>query len=239
MTCPSFETLGAELDGALSAPEAADVRSHTATCERCRSQRARILFLKAELRAGGAASPASDALRARLAATVRDRHRRRVRWAGLAVAVAAAVVSLFVLRATPGPDVVEELVGDHVESQVTGEEPLEIVLSDPGGLAHWFEDRVGVAPRVPTVPDAHLLGGRVCNVSGGRRVPLLAYDRAGRRISIFPLGTATAAMGSQCRAGVRGFTVCRRAAAGIDYLSVSDYPPAEAQRILEETLAPN
>lgn len=240
MTCPSFETLGAEIDGALPDAEAVAVRSHTATCDRCRANRARILLLKAEVRAGTAVSPASNALKARLTAVLHRQRRRRVRWAtlGAAVAVAATLIGLYVVRATPAPDVVEELVGDHVETQVAGTEPLDVVQGDAKGLAHWFESRMGLAPRVPTVPEARLLGGRICNLSGGKRVPLLAYDRGGRRLSLFPLGSAASVAKTQCRPGVRGFTVCRGAFAGVDYLLVSDYSAAEAETILDHTLAP-
>ena len=78
----------------------------------------------------------------------------------------------------------------------------------------------------------------MCDISSGRRVPLTAYDREGRRISLFALGPTANDQPEACREGVRGYTVCRRTAGGIHYLLVSDYPAAEASLILTSALPP-
>jgi len=236
MSCPSFDTLSAEVDQQLSQVEAEAVRAHVTGCDRCRVRRTDLLLLKARVRGATIVEPASDQLKARLAAAVRNRRRSRTGW--LAAAVAAATVAVgalvFFVRAE---DVVDRLVGDHIGSTVTGDEPLDVVSGDPSVLEAFFAGRVEFPLRVPRLPAARLVGARMCDVSGGRRVPLTAYDRDGRRISLFAIGKAANAGPEACREGVRGYTACRRTAAGIDYLLVSDYPSAETSRILTAALS--
>ena len=75
MSCPTFESLSAELDGELAELEAEAVRSHLAGCDKCRARRTELLLLQGAVRGASNASFESDELKARLVATVR--HRRR------------------------------------------------------------------------------------------------------------------------------------------------------------------
>jgi anti-sigma factor RsiW len=152
---------------------------------------------------------------------------------GLAAAAAVAAVLLPIVHST---DVVTELVGDHLGTTITGEEPFDVVSSDPNVVEHWFEGKLAFKVRIPQPPATRLLGGRICNV-GGRQFPLAAYDREGRRMSLFALGTAAGSREGSCKEGVRGFTVCRQAADGIEYMLVSDYPRSEAKRVLTAVLS--
>jgi len=106
-----------------------------------------------------------------------------------------------------------------------------------GVLERWFGGKVGFTVRIPRVPASRLLGARLCNV-GGQKIPLASYDRQGRRMSLFAMGPATSDADEGCQEGVRGFTLCRRAAAGIEYMLVSDYPQAEAKQLLIAALSP-
>src|SRR5690348_7387488 len=73
MSCPTFESLSAELDGELAELEAQAVRSHLGGCDKCRARRLELLLLQGAVRDASIASFESDELKARLVATVRKR----------------------------------------------------------------------------------------------------------------------------------------------------------------------
>src|SRR4051812_36398549 len=234
MSCPSFETVSREVDGELSELEAQAVRTHLNGCDPCRARRAELLSLNAALRKS-ALPVATESLKARLAAAV-VHHRRAKRIRLAAAVVAAAVAVAVVVPMVKGKDVVAELIGDHVGTSITGEEPFDVVNSDPRVLEQWFDGKVRFTVRIPQVPAARLLGARLCNVAG-QKIPLASYDRQGHRMSLFAMGIASGEVDRECEPGVRGFTLCRRTAAGIEYMFVSDYPPAEAKQLLVAALS--
>ena len=235
MSCPTFESLSAEVDGELAELEAAAVRSHLDGCDKCRVRRSELLLLQAAVRDASAVPPASDGLKTRLWATVRKRRRALAFRLALGLAAAAAVVALL-LPLVQSKDVIAELVGDHLGTTVKGEEPFDVVSSDANVVEHWFDGKLAYRFRIPRPAAARLLGGRMCDV-GGRQFPLAAYDREGRRMSLIALGTAAGSGQGTCKEGVRGFTVCRQVANGIDYMLVSDYPRSEAKRVLTAALS--
>jgi len=235
MSCPSFESLSAELDGELAELEREAVRSHLDGCDKCRARRTELLLLGSAVRNASGAPFDSNELKARLMATVQKRRRASAFRVALGVAAAAALVALLV-PVLGGKDVVTELVGDHLGTTVTGEEPFDVVSNDPNVVERWFDGKLDYKLRIPRPPAARLLGGRLCNV-GGRQFPLASYEREGRRISLFAMGTAARGREGDCKEGVRGFTVCRQAADGIDYMLVSDYPRSEAKRVLTAVLS--
>jgi anti-sigma factor RsiW len=177
----------------------------------------------------------SDRLKARLAAAVRKRRRWSAIRIGLGVA-AAAGLAVVLVPLLQSKDVVRELVGDHLGTTVTGEEPFDVVSSDPDVVERWFQGKLDYKLRIPRGAAGRLVGARLCNV-GGRQFPLTAYDREGRRVSLFALGTAVASRAGACQEGVRGFTVCRQSVDGIDYMLVSDYPRSEAKGVLTAVLS--
>ena len=224
-----------DLDGELAELERKAVKSHLDGCDKCQARRAELLLLRSAVRDAAAAPFESDELKARLIATVRKRRRASVLRVALGLATAAAVAVLLV-PVVRSKDVVTELVSDHLGTTVTGEEPFDVASSDPNVVERWFDGKLNFKLRIPRSPEARLLGGRLCNV-GARQFPLAAYVREGRRISLFAMGTAAASREGDCREGVRGFTVCRQAADGIDYMLVSDYPQPEAKRVLTAVLS--
>jgi len=235
MSCPTFESLSAEVDGELAELEAAAVRSHLDGCDKCRTRRSELLLLQGAVRNASVVPPASDGLKTRLWATVRQRRRAFALRLGVGLAAAAALVVLL-LPLVQSKDVIPELVGDHLGTTVKGEEPFDVVSSDANVVEHWFDGKLDYKFRIPRLAAARLLGGRMCDV-GGRQFPLAAYDREGRRMSLIALGTAAGSGQGTCKEGVRGFTVCRQVADGVDYMLVSDYPRSEAKGVLTAVLS--
>ncbi len=235
MSCIAFEVLSAGVDGALSEHESHGVQAHLSTCDRCQARRAELLMLKAAVRDGAKTHPASEALKAWLAASVV--RLRKLRSAAIWVAAAgvlAAVVALGVARPWRANDLLAQLVGDHVLITLNEAKPLEVRDHDAGAIERWFGGKLDFALRLPRLDGASVVGGRVCNFAG-RRVALTFYDLQGRRMSLFVTDREDQ-VGEGCSEGVRGFTICREPAHGLAYALVTDLPPAEAQRLLRTGL---
>ena len=77
-----------------------------------------------------------------------------------------AAAAVLVIPSVRDKRVVAELIGDHVGTSVTGEEPFDVVNSAPRALERWFAGKVSYTLRIPQVPAARLLGARLCNVGG-------------------------------------------------------------------------
>jgi anti-sigma factor RsiW len=236
MKCLAFEMLSAGVDGALSEHESHGVQAHLAGCERCRALRAELVLLKASVRDGAPAHPASEALKARLAASVVRRRRLRSAaiWVAAAAALVTVVVALGVARPWRANDLLAQLVGDHVLITLNEAKPLEVRDSDAGAIERWFGGKLDFALRLPRLDGASVVGGRVCNFAG-RRVALTFYDLQGRRMSLFVTDRDDEGRAS-CSEGVRGFTICREPAHGLAYALVTDLPASEAQQLLRTGL---
>ncbi len=233
MSCHSFEVLSASVDGELPELEAQAVRAHIEGCAPCRSLRDKVLTLRNVVREAAGPALVPDSFRKGLDAAVRKRRvaRRRVGSAlGIALAAAAIVVVLGRVRT---PDLVPEMVGDHVDITVKREEPFDVVGSDPAVLARSFEGRIDFSLRIPSLPSARLVGARLCNIRG-RLIPLASYDRGGRVLSLFVSRAGRGSTEPACRDPVGGYTVCGRVAGGIDYTLISDYPETEAKVLLAQ-----
>jgi anti-sigma factor RsiW len=212
------------------------VQAHLATCERCRALRAELVLLKASVRDGAPAHPASEALKARLAASVVRRRRLRSAaiWVAAAAALVTVVVALGVARPWRANDLLAQLVGDHVLITLNEAKPLEVRDSDAGAIERWFGGKLDFALRLPRLDGASVVGGRVCNFAG-RRVALTFYDLQGRRMSLFVTDRDDEGRAS-CSEGMRGFTICREPAHGLAYALVTDLPASEAQQLLRTGL---
>lgn len=232
MNCPAFEMLSAGADGALAAHELHSVQGHLAGCARCRALRAELVLLKASVREGAEAPPASEALKVRLA-TIVARRRSFRRAATVSAAMVGAVAAVVILTRRAPPDLAAQLVGDHVLMTLEGAKPLEVRDDDPSRIERWFEGRLDFALRIPRLPDARIVGGRVCSIAG-RRAALAFYERNGRRLSLFMMYGASA-RSSGCE-GVQGFSVCQVPLRGVGYALVTELPAAQTQWLLREGL---
>src|SRR5262249_61919257 len=93
MSCPSFEILSADADGALSAAEVKQLRPHIDGCQYCQTTLSELQLLKSEVRKVSLPAEAGRFDSGRLAAAVRQRARwRRRRWVGLAAGRAAGAL---------------------------------------------------------------------------------------------------------------------------------------------------
>ncbi len=240
MSCTPFETLSAYADAALTELESATVAGHVQSCQSCRTRLDELRWLKDVVRSSAPPAIASEEFRARLAETAArsGRRRRQVRLGALAGGLGIALAALLLV-----PPLVRErramaeLIGDHVGITVTREEAFDIAGDDPRSLERWFTGKIDFSLHIPRVPQAKLVGARLCDIAG-RHIPLASYELGTRRVSVFVERTGRAARPTVCDEQVHGYTVCRRTADGIEYLFVSDYPAREAGSILTAALGP-
>jgi anti-sigma factor RsiW len=241
MTCAPFETLSAYADSSLPELESVAVADHVASCASCRSRLGDLRWLKEAVRSTARPAVASEAFRARLlAAATRSRRRRRgLRLGALATGLAAVLAaSIFVPPVVRERRAMAELIGDHVGITVTREEAFDIAGNDARSLERWFTGKIDFPLHIPAVPQAKLVGARLCDIAG-RHIPLASYELGTRRVSIFLERTGRPSRPMACDERVHGFTVCRQTVGGIEYLFVSDYPAPEAAGILTASLEPD
>jgi len=240
MSCTPFETLSAFADAALPELESGTVASHVHSCPSCRTRLDELRWLKDAVRSSAPPALATEEFKARLVTTAaRSRQRRRnVRLGALAGGLGVALAALLLV-----PPLVRdrramaELIGDHVGITVTREEAFDVSGGDPRSLERWFTGKIDFPLHIPQVPQARLVGARLCDIAG-RHIPLASYELGTRRVSIFLERTGRPSRPMACDERVHGFTVCRQTVGGIEYLFVSDYPAREAGSILTAALGP-
>ena len=241
MSCTPFETLSAFVDDALPELESVTVTSHLQSCQECRSRLGELRWLKEAVRASAPGIEASDAFKARLSAAARRTRRRKrsARLGGVAAGFAVVLLALLVLLpVVRDRRTMAALIGDHVGISVTREEPFDVAGGDPRELERWFAGKIDFALHIPELPQATLVGARLCDIVG-RKIPLASYELGARRVSILAERTARGPRRTTCEEKVQGFTVCRRTVGDIEYLLVSDYPASEARGLLTAALGPD
>jgi anti-sigma factor RsiW len=184
MSCTPFETMSAYVDDALPELEKAAVRSHVDSCPECRSQLAELLSLKDAVRGLAPAAEASEEFKERLTTEFRKRRRRRSAGlafaGGLVLAAAAIVVALPIIRERR---VMAALIGDHVGITVTREEPFHVTSGDAATLERWFTGKIDFPLHIPQIPNAKLVGARLCDIVG-KEIPLASYELGTRRVYV-------------------------------------------------------
>jgi anti-sigma factor RsiW len=137
---------------------------------------------------------------------------------GLAGAIAAAAIVLFVVRPSiEQPDAAIEAVGDH--QRVLAARELGIVASDMHQVKPWFAGKIDFVPPVTFLGDDDfpLRGGDVA-VFLGHRAATFVYARRRHVISLFVFEGDT----PSSERTIRGFHVATWSAAGFGFALVSD-----------------
>jgi anti-sigma factor RsiW len=242
------------LDGELETATLLDLEGHVASCSPCREKVELLRAMRASLkRAVRTAAPSG--LRARLSTAMaaeqtrgeareqaQDAARSGARFGGWRTMVplaSAAALALFWgaanrgpvavgKEATPGDDLLAELVAEHSE-------PLPVESADPRSFDKWVG--VPVRPARFERDGARLVGGRILPIQqqraamlqyvvgtgdDARRVSVLVYNPQNIRINdadFTPRAVGTA----QVRVGTsRGYTVAVTQRGGVGYAVASD-----------------
>jgi anti-sigma factor RsiW len=210
----SEELLSLAADGLVDA----DAKAHLDACPACGDRLSRFVSVDAGLRSLPLASePPPATLRATLRGMAAgDRPRRK--WRSLPVAAAAALVAAVLVLSPTSQSVTEalaeEAISSHVRAFTTGDgSGCQVASEDPGALAHWLSDGLGMHVAVPAGGAGALVGARRCSLMG-EEVAAVVYRTEEAPVTVFlpqPGGAAAAAceraLGS-CTKGRDGQTVC-------------------------------
>lgn len=237
------EIMSAWVDGALTDSERLHLEKHLATCTSCERRIDRVRALKRSVVHAANAVPGPTArMQADLAALVEATHRQeriaRVRRVGVVlVGMAAAVVVVLVIvqsrrqSAFLSSSLRDELALDHLHYAPLPN-PAQVASSDPAVVALGLEERLGRRVSVPSWEATTLLGGRACKIQS-QWVPLVMYERAGRRISLFEL-RGIGVNAARCERGEGDLSVCTMPrAGGALWVAVADLPDHDLSRLLQ------
>ena len=195
MICREFEQwLQAFVDGELDVETMMAAQAHVSSCPECHGRVDGERRFRALLRQQPQ-EMAPPELRARLLGLARlERRRAAMRlWLGIPAAAAAlvlVVVFLMTRGLAPGPAapmLVDALVDKHLAyAQIEG--PAEFTSGEPGAVAAWLRDRVGMRVPVPDYSHAgiRLVGARISE-NDEQKIAYLLYEKGHMLMSVFML----------------------------------------------------
>jgi anti-sigma factor RsiW len=236
MNCAQFgEVLSCYVDDELLPGERRQAEAHLAGCGSCREQAASARGLKHAIARLPDREEPPGAVRARVEALrfgkARSPSARRAAGllgvALLAVAIAATVA---IRGARPtGTRLAEELVTDHLR-WLADPAPAQVASADPQRVTQFFQGQVPFTPIAPRLPDARLIGGRLCKIEG-RRAQLLFYRCEERTVSLFIMDLDLGA--GRCLES-RGRHVCSRRFGNLTALAVGEISGHALEQLLRE-----
>lgn len=182
----------ADLDGELSAADAARVANHLAGCAACSDAQARIAALSSRLRTGVGRHRAPDRLRAAVAAQVATATRtgpsaaprttRRAFASGFGLAACLAGAAWLWPRS---PDLQGAVVAAHVRALQPGH-LMDVVSTDQHTVKPWFDGRLPFAPPVKDLsPDGFPLAGGRLDYLPGQAAAVMVYRRDRHVVDLF------------------------------------------------------
>lgn len=189
MNCrESRSMIPAWLDQELPGRDGEALEAHLDACEDCSAFARREQGFVRGLRENLPREAAPPELKERLLSSVRAPAvstapaRRWALGAAAGLALAGLLLALFVPRAGLSEDWTRFYLQEHQAH--SGAEAADFNASDPAKVAGWLGSALGHPVHVPSMPDAELLGGRLCRLRG-QKVGLALYRSKGRMLSLF------------------------------------------------------
>ena len=251
--CERTLLVQADFDGELSAAEAAEAIQHERQCLHCQRAREQLTRSRELMRAmprfevppklRAAMRRRLQAARADAAEEPEDRGRSRgAKWVfrpqalGWGAALATAAVLALVLVLPGSPDVISQLVANHVRAMQLDSHLIDVASSDHHTVKPWFAGKVSFAPLVKEL-DADgfaLKGGRIDIVQG---VPaaVLVYGAGRHVLDVYMWPTRSGAnAGGGASKTVDGFQMRHWEEGGLTFWCVSDMGADEMDRFVDK-----
>ena len=200
MPCSETSRTQEYFDGELDASASVAVERHLETCAECASLLANLAATRKLIREQAPYHRADDALRKRIADSLRraDGDRPTVRrlvtanWrflsgaaSGSAATALAAALTLFVMLPPPSGPLVGEVMNAHLRSMMS-DHLIDVVSSDRHTVKPWFAEHTDVSPpAVDFASDGYrLIGGRADYIDG-HRAAVVVYRHGAHVINVF------------------------------------------------------
>jgi anti-sigma factor RsiW len=234
VSCPT-EKVTAFVDGALEAPEQAQIEQHLLECGDCRAQ----ADFERSLRGRLAALPRPalpETLEARVRAALRPARRRPAVWRLLLPA--AAVLALLAVWGYGAPGVLAtQLAWDHGHCFGKEKLPAAVWTGDGDHMASWLVAQGTATPVLPPrAGGLEMMGGRRCPLLG-RRVGHVYYSSGEHRLSVFVVpGWVRLDRTRQARRGDRTVRLLRMGGATVGVVSEEPEAVEAFERALTTTM---
>ena len=233
MSCSEHEALlSAHLDGELDARATARIEAHLAGCASCAARARELAELSRAVREQASRPEPSDALRRRLAASLRTERApraplRAVSIATHALAAAAAGMLAWIaasswVRPTQEQRIGEDVISAHVRS-LLADHLTDVTSSDRHTVNPWFQGKLDFAPgaRDHAERGYALEGGRLDYVAG-TVVASIVYRHGPHAMNLFVWPSEASSDGPPERYAARGFHAVHWESGGLEHWLVSD-----------------
>jgi anti-sigma factor RsiW len=243
VNCPETQTLiHGYVDGELDLMTSLEIEQHLQECSACANAHMSIHSVRAAINDGSLYfQPPSD-LRKRIQSSVRSASheeptRRLPPRRLLAVAASLALITAAgwaLVRVLPARSadafLTQELVANHVRSQMLPSHRFDVASLDPHTVKPWFEGKLDFSPPVKdlAVEGFPLVGGRLDYIRG-RPTAALVYQRRKHSINLF-IWPSTPGSETATRTMTRqGYHLFQWTQSGMTHWAVSDLNDRELQ----------
>ena len=250
--CQEMELLiQADIDGELSAADAAAVIAHTASCAQCMRVYSELRVLQRSIRQGLMRSmPSADfraMLEAKIALDIKSQSvslhpgvsaTSRMRWRVIPAFGTGAVLAaslMFILLTPAEPMLADAVVAGYIRALQPGH-LLDVVSNDQHNVKPWFEGRLDFSPPVKNFAELGfpLEGGRLDYLQG-RAVAALIYRRGKHPINVFiwPDSDRITWRDASTIAVRNGYHIGHWVQGGMVFWAVSDLNEAELSKFIQ------
>jgi anti-sigma factor RsiW len=246
VNCQETQTLiHGYLDGELDLAKSLEIERHLQECPACAQAHAGFQAVRAAIHDGSLYFQSPPKLRQRIRSSVRkgsdaDPSAGMVGRRLLAVAASLALITAVgwgLLRGLTARSadafLTQELVANHVRSQMLPSHRFDVASSDPHTVKPWFEGKLDFSPPVKDLAGQGfpLVGGRL-DYLHNRPVAALLYERRKHSINLFIWPSASADELTPGSTDLKGFHMLRFNQSGMTFWAVSDLNERELREFV-------
>jgi anti-sigma factor RsiW len=246
LNCPETQTLiHGYVDGELDLMKSLEIEQHLQECSACAQAHTSLQALRAAIKDSSLYFEPPLDLRQRIQSSVSTaRHedptlhllpRRLLALAASLALITAAGWALFRILSAHSADtfLTQELVANHVRSQMLPSHRFDVASADPHTVKPWFEGKLDFSPPVKdlSVEGFPLIGGRLDYIHG-RPAAALVYQRRKHSINLFVWPATTGSETATIVVTRQGYHLFQWTQSGMTHWAVSDLNDRELQQFV-------
>jgi anti-sigma factor RsiW len=246
LNCPETQSLiHGYVDGELDLMKSLEIEQHLQECSACAQAHTSLQALRAAIKDGSLYFQPPLDLRQRIqssvrrasheAPTIRLLPRRLFAVAASLALITAAGWSLLRVLSAQSADtfLTQELVANHVRSQMLASHRFDVASADPHTVKPWFEGKLDFSPPVKDLADEGfpLVGGRLDYIHG-RPVAALVYQRRKHSINLFIWPAIPGSETATRMVTRQGYHLSQWTQSGMTHWAVSDLNDRELQEFV-------